>query len=167
MLNDDAVPTFFSFSSKKKKRDNSTRRSEVLERKTLINNLLDETVESEVGEHHDNSELPLSIAEKSVGTDPIVTVDKEIGTCIHTRSIRTQCSPTTFFPDSKLDNRPANILKIKINAHSKTRSQGMVTDISFPPMAVVDFKIMTPLTDVNDEIPHLEISKTRVENKVT
>ena len=43
----------------------------------------------------------------------------------------------------------------------------MVTDISFLPMAVVDFKIMTPLTDVNDEIPHLEISKTRVENKVT
>ena len=80
MLNDDAVPTFFSFSSKKKKRDNSTRRSEVLERKTLINNLLDETVESEVGEHHDNSKLPLSIAEKSVGTDPIVTVDKEVGT---------------------------------------------------------------------------------------
>ena len=32
----------------------------------------------------------------------------------------------------------------------------MVTDISFPPMAVVDFKIMTPLTDVNDEIPHLD-----------
>ena len=32
----------------------------------------------------------------------------------------------------------------------------MVTDISFPPMAIVDFKIMTPLTDVNDKIPHLD-----------
>ena len=144
MLSDDAVPTVFLFSSKKKKRDNSTRRNEVLARKTLINNLLEETVESEDGEDHDNLELPLSITEKSVGTDPIVTVDKEVGTCIHTRSIRTQCSPTTFFPDSKLDNRPANLLKIKINAQSKTRSQGMVTDISFLPMAVVDFKIMTP-----------------------
>ena len=141
MLSDDAVPTVFSFSSKnKKKRDNSTRRNKVLARKTLINNLLEETVESEDGECHDNSELPLSIAEKFVGTDPIVTVDKEVGTSIHTRSIRTQCSPTTFFPDSKLDNRLANILKIKINAHSKTRSQGMVTDIIFPPMAVVDLK---------------------------
>ena len=109
MLSDDAVPTLFSFSSKMKKRDISTRRNEALARKTLINNLLKETVDSEDGEDHDNLKLLLSIAEKSVGTDPIVTVDKEIGTCIHTRSIRTQCSPTIFFPDSKLDNRPANI----------------------------------------------------------
>ena len=109
MLNDDAVLTVFIVFFKKEKRDNSTRRllREVLARKTLINNLLEETVESEDGEDHDNLELLLSIAEKSVGTDLIVTI--EVETCIHTRAIRTQCSPTIFFPDSKLDNRPANI----------------------------------------------------------
>ena len=66
MLSDDAVPTVFSFSSKMKKRDISTRRNEALARKTLINNLLEETVESEDGED-----------EKFVGTDPIVPLIKK------------------------------------------------------------------------------------------
>ena len=65
----------------------------------MINNLLEETVESEDGEDHENSEVPLSIAEKSIGTDPIVTVDKEVGTCIYKQD---PLEPSVLPPHSSL-----------------------------------------------------------------
>ena len=116
-LNEDAVPTKFSFSSERKRRESSEKRANSKAKRQCI----DEAVSSRMSDDEEiienlECEDQMIMLDKSVCTESIKTVDKCIGNHVVRKSV----------------HRPQQLLKLKI-FFPNIRDKCVNTEFSFPP----------------------------------